>query len=125
MIRRPPRSTLFPYTTLFRSTVLLVIAFIADFCSAKNVLRKWFNPLVCVLMLVHILINLAPTDLATAFGGMYITNSSIGVIKSILALGTLIVLIQAKEWLSREDTAFKEGEFYMLVISTLLGMNKI
>src|SRR3712207_8062044 len=69
-------------------TVLLVIAFIADFCSAKNVLRKWFNPLVCVLMLVHILINLAPTDLATAFGGMYITNSSIGVIKSILALGT-------------------------------------
>src|SRR3712207_3024231 len=104
-------------------TVLLVIAFIADFCSAKNVLRKWFNPLVCVLMLVHILINLAPTDLATAFGGMYITNSSIGVIKSILALGTLIVLIQAKEWLSREDTAFKEGEFYMLVISTLLGMN--
>src|SRR3712207_7822862 len=60
-------------------------------------------------MLVHILINLAPTDLATAFGGMYITNPSIGVIKSILALGTLIVLIQAKEWLSREDTAFKEG----------------
>src|SRR3712207_8958501 len=26
MIRRPPRSTLFPYTTLFRSTVLLLTA---------------------------------------------------------------------------------------------------
>src|SRR5256885_5545641 len=26
MIRRPPRSTLFPYTTLFRSLVLLVVA---------------------------------------------------------------------------------------------------
>src|SRR3712207_8571552 len=25
MIRRPPRSTLFPYTTLFRSTVVLVL----------------------------------------------------------------------------------------------------
>src|SRR2546422_8389329 len=25
MIRRPPRSTLFPYTTLFRSRVLLVV----------------------------------------------------------------------------------------------------
>src|SRR5256885_8301024 len=25
MIRRPPRSTLFPYTTLFRSTVLIVV----------------------------------------------------------------------------------------------------
>src|SRR3712207_7801236 len=26
MIRRPPRSTLFPYTTLFRSTILPVVA---------------------------------------------------------------------------------------------------
>src|SRR5207249_8372696 len=26
MIRRPPRSTLFPYTTLFRSNVVLVVA---------------------------------------------------------------------------------------------------
>src|SRR3712207_9578210 len=26
MIRRPPRSTLFPYTTLFRSVLLLVVA---------------------------------------------------------------------------------------------------
>src|SRR5256885_10852217 len=26
MIRRPPRSTLFPYTTLFRSAILLVAA---------------------------------------------------------------------------------------------------
>src|SRR5260221_8760507 len=29
MIRRPPRSTLFPYTTLFRSTLYLLPAFIA------------------------------------------------------------------------------------------------
>src|SRR5436309_7021006 len=27
MIRRPPRSTLFPYTTLFRSVVLVELAF--------------------------------------------------------------------------------------------------
>src|SRR5690242_21180177 len=26
MLRRPPRSTLFPYTTLFRSAVVLVVA---------------------------------------------------------------------------------------------------
>src|SRR3989449_2986916 len=29
MIRRPPRSTLFPYTTLFRSSLLLIL-----FCTA-------------------------------------------------------------------------------------------
>src|SRR2546422_7011533 len=30
MIRRPPRSTLFPYTTLFRSLVLAARAYAAD-----------------------------------------------------------------------------------------------
>jgi NADH-quinone oxidoreductase subunit N len=54
---------------------------------------------------------------------MYYTNASVGVIKTILALGTLIVLIQSREWMQRPDTSFKEGEFYMLTISTLLGMN--
>src|SRR5256886_5642917 len=29
MIRRPPRSTLFPYTTLFRSVVLLVFSIVS------------------------------------------------------------------------------------------------
>ncbi len=85
--------------------------------------RKWFNPLVCVLMLIHIFVNIFPSASAESFGGMYVTNASIGIIKTILAFGTLIVLIQAREWLKRPDTAFKEGEFYVLVISTLLGMN--
>lgn len=101
----------------------LVITFIADFCSAKSSERKWFNPLVSLMLVAQIAINIFPTDASEAFGGMYVTGSAIGVIKTILALGTLIVVIQAKEWLSREDTAFKEGEFYMLVLSTLLGMN--
>src|SRR6201747_2305506 len=39
MIRRPPRSTLFPYTTLFRSAVkrgwsLLIVAGLAMICAA-------------------------------------------------------------------------------------------
>ncbi len=105
---------------------ILIITFIADFCTSRNPgeeSRKWFNPLVCVLMAGHLVMNIFPTEAATAFGGMYYTNGSIGVIKTILALGALIVLIQSREWMSREDTHFKEGEFYMLVISTLLGMN--
>ena len=34
MIRRPPRSTLFPYTTLFRSLCLAVLAYGCTVCSA-------------------------------------------------------------------------------------------
>src|SRR3712207_8333613 len=41
MIRRPPRSTLFPYTTLFRSHVLRVhdVAAAADFLAVRAALR--------------------------------------------------------------------------------------
>src|SRR5574344_1575664 len=102
--------------------LILVITFIADFCSNGKE-RKWFNPLMCVLMLAQILINILPQDQVDAFGGMYRTSSAVGVIKTILALGTLIVLIQSRQWLSRGDTKKREGEFYMLVVSTLLGMN--
>ena len=106
---------------------ILVIVFIADFCSAVKPgeikRRSWFNPFVCVLMLAHIVINIFPTSATTCFGGMYYTNASVGVIKTILAVGTLIVLIQSHEWMQRSDTSFKEGEFYLLLISTLLGMN--
>ena len=108
-------------------TAILLIVFLADLFTAprsgESKVRSWFNPLVCVLMLAHVFINIFPTASATAFGGMYMTNPSVGVIKTILAFGTLIVLIQSREWLQRPDTNFKEGEFYELVISTLLGMN--
>src|SRR3712207_7386522 len=36
MIRRPPRSTLFPYTTLFRSTIGLINALNGIGCLNKN-----------------------------------------------------------------------------------------
>ena len=106
---------------------MLVIVFLADlFTAPKSGVpadRRWFNPLVCVMFVAHILINIFPTEAATTFGGMYATGPAIGVIKTILAFGTLIVVVQAREWLQRDDTSFKEGEFYELVIATLLGMN--
>ena len=111
--------TMMPEVTLM---TLLVITFICDFISAGKE-RRWFNPVVCLLMLAHLAINIMPSVSLEAFGGMYQTNSSISVIKSILALGAFIVLIQSHTWLVRKDTSFKEGEFYLLLISTLLGMN--
>src|SRR5256885_8107691 len=39
MIRRPPRSTLFPYTTLFRSTLLLE-RHIGDAATIRRVARR-------------------------------------------------------------------------------------
>src|SRR2546426_7237763 len=43
MIRRPPRSTLFPYTTLFRSTKPGAISFTRISCGASSSAMHWHN----------------------------------------------------------------------------------
>jgi len=103
-------------------TAILVVVFIADFCSSRQHNRRWFNPMVSLLLVVLTAINLCSLGSVSAFGGMYETTPAAGVMKTILSLGTLIVVVQAGNWLKREDTEMKEGEFYELIVSTLLGM---
>lgn len=100
-------------------TLSIVILFVADFCSAKQTERRWLNPLASVLMLALTCVCLLPLAPEEAFGGMYVTSAATNVMKAILACGTLIVVIQSRQWVA---TTGKEGEFYMLISSTLLGM---
>src|SRR2546427_3515411 len=44
MIRRPPRSTLFPYTTLFRSTYREVLAAVLDYRSWHTFELRMLQP---------------------------------------------------------------------------------
>src|SRR5690554_7765804 len=64
MIRRPPRSTLFPYTTLFRSTVLSFViglnnAALAILSQQKGMdntdgLKKYLNAFVVILAVMSV-----------------------------------------------------------------------
>ncbi|MDD7709334.1 MAG: NADH-quinone oxidoreductase subunit N [Prevotella sp.] len=103
--------------------LLMVIVFVADFITANKRYRGWLNTLVCALLLAHVAFTISVGVSDSAFGGMYHTTPSISVIKSILTFGTLIVCLQAKEWLNDENRSKFQGEFYLLVLSTLLGMN--
>ena len=99
---------------------ILIIVFIADFCSSRSEDRKWFNPLVSVLLIAQIVVCALTLEPAEAFAGLYTSSKAAGAMKLMLTGGTLIVTIMAKPWI---DTVRKnEGEFYMLVLSTLLGM---
>src|SRR5256885_12081411 len=44
MIRRPPRSTLFPYTTLFRSVYLLIAALVAVYVVLGVLYESYIHP---------------------------------------------------------------------------------
>lgn len=114
---------LFPYMQAeITLTALLVLLFVFDlFAGAKY--RRRFQPLACSLMAVQILANIIPAgETVEVFGGMFRYAPMQSIVKSILAIGTLIVFMQADTWLKRDDTRHKQGEFYILTLSTLLGM---
>ena len=101
----------------------IAIAFLYDLIAGSKA-RKFFNLLVCTVMLACIAACVIsfPRESGEIFGGMFSYEPVHSVLKCILAIGTLIVFLQADKWLGREDTEFKRGEFYVLTLSTLLGM---
>ena len=99
---------------------VFLLMFVLDlFLPAR--LRHWLRPTSCILLIFQLLANLYPTEV-TLFGGMYHSTPIASVMKSILTLGTILVFMQSTHWLRRSDTRHKMGEFYLLTLSTLIGM---
>ena len=101
--------------------VVLVVVLLADLLRKPDSGGRWFRVMVCLLMGVQVFLDLTP-DARSLFGGMYVNTPFTSVVKSILSAGTLLVFLQCGEWLGRRDTRFRQGEFYVLTLSTLLGM---
>ena len=77
-----------------------------------------------LLMLVFTVSGFCPLFKAdaVAFAGMYVTDPVMVAIKNILNVGVVIVLIQSIKWANSEFTSVRRGEFYELILLTLLGM---
>ncbi len=112
---------------------VIIILFVADLfmCTDRKDGKGVLNtPLPVVLLIVQTVVGILPLVCpcagscgeAEAFGGMYVTNAMTTMVKTILSVGTLIVFLTAHEWLKLPDMANKQGEFYLLTLSTLLGM---
>src|SRR3712207_2887836 len=65
MIRRPPRSTLFPYTTLFRS--LLVFTAFGSALTASFLFDIQLSPLTWILLLAGVAAGSAAADTITGY----------------------------------------------------------
>ena len=102
---------------------ILVVVFIVDFIFRSNDSRKhsalYLTTAVLLLGQCAVCAVAAPAD---AFAGMYVSTASANIMKLILTAGTLVVVIMSQSWLRLQEVGNKDGEFYMLVISTLLGM---
>jgi NADH-quinone oxidoreductase subunit N len=98
-----------------------LILFLYDLISTGHH-RRMFHPLACALTAVLVLLSLSDMRSFTLFGGMYESNAITAVMKAMLAFGSLLAMLQSHKWLRNEHTFYKQGEFYVLLLSTLVGM---
>ena len=104
---------------LIAITVILLVMEIFLPIGKKH---KIIPPAIILLSIVTFL-GWIPGPTGSLFGGMYQTSNLILLMKNILNLGVLIVFIQSVPWLKKEENMEKIGEFYILLLSTLIGMN--
>jgi len=64
-----------------------------------------------------------PSTTGTLFGGMYVSTGTTLIMKNILNIGVFLILIQSLTWLNKKENSDRISEYFVLLISTLIGMN--
>ena len=99
----------------------LVIVFLADLILKGEKKHTTLSLLTGLLLVAQIAVCFT-AEPAEAFAGLYTATAAAQVMKVILTAGAFIVVVMAQSWLEQKSVQNKEGEFYELIISTLLGM---
>ena len=100
---------------------ILVIVFLADLILKGEKKHTTLSLLTGLLLIAQMAVCFTASP-AEAFSGLYVATKAATVMKVILTAGAFIVMVMAQSWLERADVKNKEGEFYELLVSTLLGM---
>ena len=116
----PGNFALMRHELLLTFAALLVLT-MEIFASSNN--RKSISLVSIVLFGLITVAGFLPSPAGTLFGGMYEVNNTRLIMKNILNIGSLLVFIQSATWLSKEENHDKISEYFILLISTLVGMN--
>ncbi len=101
--------------------VVFLLIFLIDTFGGKKSL-KGLSITACVLFALHTIWNIIPVEADSVFGGMYQTSPIASMVKTVLNIGTFIVLLQSISWSETPDVKVRKGEFYELLLVTLFGM---
>jgi NADH-quinone oxidoreductase subunit N len=77
----------------------------------------------CILFGIITIAGFLPSPEGALFGGMYVSSRTTLLMKNILNIGVLLVFIQSVTWLGKRENSEKISEYFILLISTLIGMN--
>ncbi len=101
-------------------TLALVVILIAELSTENK--KNIVNLALGIFGLITI-VGFLPVPEGSLFGEMYTTSHTTVLMKNILNIGTLILFFQAAEWIKQPEYQNKISEFYLLILSTLIGMN--
>jgi NADH-quinone oxidoreductase subunit N len=85
--------------------------------------KKSISLFAVILFGVITVAGFLPSPAGILFGGMYISSGTTLLMKNILNIGALLVFIQSVTWLKKDENSEKISEYFILLISTIIGMN--
>ena len=101
--------------------VIFLILFVYDLIATGKA-RSGLYPLACLLFAGQTAFGFFSVPVGEAFGGLYISSNITVLMKNILNIATLIVFLQAYTWLHSKNVEHQRGEFFTIILVTLLGM---
>jgi NADH-quinone oxidoreductase subunit N len=111
---------------LMRNELILaaiaLILLVAEIFTKKEK-KQSLIPVGAVLFAVATAVGFLPLPEGEIFGGSFQTSRMTVLMKNILNMGVLIVFLQSFTWLKREENRDKIAEYFILILSTLIGMN--
>jgi NADH-quinone oxidoreductase subunit N len=106
---------------LLLTAAALLVLVVEIFADADK--RKYISLFSVILLGVVTIAGFLPSPSSPLFGWMYVASPLRLLMKNILNIGALIVFIQSVTWLEKEENSQKISEYFLLLISTLIGMN--
>lgn len=101
---------------------ITVILLLIEIFLPEDKKHKIILPAIILMALITIA-GFIPGPTGVLFGGMYGTSPLILLMKNILNIGVLIIFIQSVSWLRLKEQKDKIGEFFVILLSTLIGMD--
>lgn len=103
-------------------TIAVVIMLVAEIATSDANKKRLIPFFIGIFALITV-IGFLPGESGILFGGSYQANSLTMLMKNVLNIGVLIIFLQAEGWLKRDENADRISEYFLLTLSTLIGMN--
>lgn len=114
------------YFYLLRHEILLTLAavliLIAEIFIPEKKKKSVINFSLVVFLLVT-LIGFIPSAPGTLFGGAFQGDKLTDLMKDVLNIAVLIIFFQSGDYLRRRENIDKIGEFFAIIVMTLIGMD--